>query len=107
MLGLLNTYRRLAVLGVKMGEFSNVVRLLKEPLVDSPGERDGLLREAYELGERREAMLLAHREWAGPDEGLYAFTNEIKTRQWHTSVKKALGIEKATVLTKQTLSVKK
>jgi hypothetical protein len=106
MLGLLNTYRRLAVLGVKMGEFSNVVRLLKEPLVDSPDERDALLREAYELGERREAMLLAHREWAGPDEGLYAFTNEIKTRQWHTAVKRELKIDKPTALTKETLAEK-
>jgi hypothetical protein len=104
MLGLLNAYRRLAVLGVKMGEFSNVVRLLKEELVDAPAERDALLREAYELGERREALLLAHRDWAGPDEGLYAFTNEINTRQWHTGVKKALGIDKPTALKHETLA---
>lgn len=104
MLGLLNAYRRLAVLGVKMGEFSTVVRLLKEEPVDAPAERDALLREAYELGERREALLLAHRDWAGPDEGLYAFTNEINTRQWHTAVKTALGIEKPTALKHETLA---
>jgi hypothetical protein len=51
-------------------------------------------------------MLLAHRDWAGPDEGLYAFTNDRNIRQWHTNVKKALGIEKPTAITKETLSRK-
>jgi hypothetical protein len=51
-------------------------------------------------------MLLAHREWAGPDEGLYAFTNEINTRQWHTAVKRELKIDKPTALTKETLAEK-
>jgi hypothetical protein len=49
-------------------------------------------------------MLLAHRDWAGPDEGLYAFTNDAKIRQWHAAVKTALGIEKETPLTKTKLS---
>ena len=51
-------------------------------------------------------QLIAHRDWAGPDEGLYAFTNDIKTRQWHSAVKKALGIEKPMALTKASLKTK-
>lgn len=99
MLGLLANYKRLAELGVKM-EFATAVKAI----VDDPVERDALLKHTYELGEQRERMLLEHRDWAGPDEGLYAFTNDIQTRQWHTNVKKALGINKPTALTKGTLS---
>jgi hypothetical protein len=99
MLELLNNCRQLTELGVKM-EFTASVKALR----DAPAERDALLKRTYELGEQREQMLLAHRDWAGPDEGLYAFTNDAKIRQWHTAVKKALGIEKPTALTKQTLS---
>lgn len=51
-------------------------------------------------------MLLAHRDWAGPDEGMYAFTNYINTRQWHAAVKKALGINKPTALIKESLAEK-
>lgn len=98
MLELLNNYRRLTELGVKM-EFTASVKALR----DAPAERDALLQRTFDLGEQREQMLLAHRDWAGPDEGLYAFTNDAKIRQWHTAVKKALGIEKPTALTKQTL----
>ena len=98
MLELLANYRRLTELGVRM-EFTSSVKAN----ADNPAERDALLKRTYELGEQREQMLLAHRDWAGPDEGLYAFTNDIKTRQWHSAVKKALGIEKPTALTKQTL----
>jgi len=101
MLELLANYRQLTELGVKMN-FTASVKALR----DAPAERDALLKRTYELGEQREQMLLAHRDWAGPDEGLYAFTNDIKTRQWHTAVKTALGIEKPSALTKQTLSGK-
>lgn len=101
MLALLDGYRRLAEFGVKLDTFSSVVEARRE----APAERDALLRELYDLGEKREAMLLAHRDWAGPDEGLYAFTNDRKIRQWHAAVKQALGIEKPSALTKETLSV--
>jgi hypothetical protein len=101
MLELLNNYRQLTELGVKM-DFTSSVKAFR----DAPAERNALLKRTYELGEQREQMLLAHRDWAGPDEGLYAFTNDIKTRQWHTAVKTALGIEKPSALTKQTLSGK-
>lgn len=73
---------------------------------DDPEAREILLKRAYELGERREQLLLAHRDWAGPDEGLYAFTNDKGLRQWHSAVKEALGIEKKTALTKKTLQAK-
>jgi hypothetical protein len=101
MLELLNNYRQLTELGVKM-DFTASVKARR----DAPAERDALLKRTCELGEQREQMLLAHRDWAGPDEGLYAFTNDIKTRQWHTAVKKALGIETPSALTKQTLGGK-
>ncbi len=100
MLGLLDAYRRLAELGVKLDTFSTVVKERR----DAPAERDTLLREAFELGERRETMLLAHRDWAGPDEGLYAFTNDAKIRQWHSAVKKALSKDTPTRLTKAILT---
>lgn len=100
MLGLLDAYRRLAELGVKLDTFSTVVKERRE----APAERDALLREAFDLGERRETMLLAHRDWAGPDEGLYAFTNDAKIRQWHSAMKKALGNDTPSRLTKATLT---
>lgn len=99
MLELLENYRKLTELGVKM-DFTVAVKATR----DNPAERDALLKRTYELGEQREQMLLAHRDWAGPDEGLYAFTNDSKNRQWHSAVKKALGIDKPSALTKATLS---
>lgn len=98
MLELLESYRQLDLLGVKLGlHLSNV------PRRDAPAERDALLKHSYELGEKREAMLLLHRDWAGPDEGLYAFTNDRGLRQWHAKVKETLGIEKETALTLEKL----
>ncbi len=96
---LLGNYRQLAELGVKLDTFTSVVKERR----DAPAERDALLQRTYELGEQREQLLLAHRDWAGPDEGLYAFTNDAKIRQWHAAVKAALGIDKPTALTKQSL----
>lgn len=101
MLGLLRAYRELSELGVPMG-FSVAIK----PVRDDPKARDALLKHAYELGEQRETMLLAHRDWAGPDEGLYAFTNDAKIRQWHAAVKKELKIETPTRLTKAALARK-
>jgi hypothetical protein len=101
MLQLLANYKQLSELGVKM-EFASSVKATR----DDPAARDALLKRTYALGEQREQMLLAHRDWAGPDEGLYAFTNDSNNRQWHANVKKALGIEKPSALTKQTLSEK-
>lgn len=99
MLGLLDAYARLSELGVDM-KFSVAIK----PARDVPAERDALLKHAYELGEKRERMLLEHRDWAGPDEGLYAFTNDSNNRQWHSAVKKALGINQPSALTKKTLT---
>jgi len=100
MLELLESYRQLAILGIEMDFFS---KLLDERRED-PTRRDALLQRAYELGERREQLLLAHRSWAGPDEGLYAFTNDRGMRRWHSTVKKALNIDKPTALTKEKLA---
>jgi hypothetical protein len=99
MLELLESYRQLELLGVKVGSF-NPPEVGKR---DDPATRDALLHRAYELGEQREEMLLEHRDWAGPDEGLYAFTNDRGLRQWHKAVKAALGIDQETALTKEKL----
>jgi hypothetical protein len=101
MLELLANYKALSELGVKM-DFAVAAKATR----DDPVVRDALLNRSYELGEQREHMLLAHRDWAGPDEGLYAFTNDRKIRQWHANVKKALGIDKPSALTKETLGGK-
>jgi len=61
------------------------------------------LKRAFELGQKREELLLKHRDWAGPDEGLYAFTNDRGLRQWHAAVKAELGVEIPTALTKEKL----
>jgi hypothetical protein len=52
-----------------------------------------------------EALLLSHRDWAGPEEGLYAFTIDRNLRKWHTTVKQTLGIDKPSLLTKSLLCV--
>lgn len=101
MLELLANYKSLSELGVKM-DFAVAVKATR----DDPAARDALLKRTYELGEQREQMLLAHRDWAGPDEGLYAFTNDRNIRQWHTNVKKALGMDKPSAVTKETLDGK-
>ena len=99
MLELLECYRQLAILGLELDFFSTVVTERR----DDPEARRRWLGQAYELGERREQLLLSHRDWAGPDEGLYAFTNDRKLRQWHPAVKQALGIAKPSALTKERL----
>ena len=100
MLELLELYRRLGELGVPLEFFASPAQ---ERRRDSP-ERGSLLRRAFELGEQRERLLLAHRDWAGPDEGLYAYTNDAGLRQWHAAVKKALGIERASAVRGSTLA---
>jgi hypothetical protein len=102
MLGLLNDYRELAQLGLELEHFSTVVQERRS----DAAERERILKRAYELGEKREAMLLAHRDWAGPDEGMYAYTNDVNLRQWHTAVKRELKIDRPTALTKKTLAEK-
>jgi hypothetical protein len=97
MLGLLEAYRGLTELGVKLG-FA-----VATGQRDAPAERDALLQRAFELGEEREKMILAHRDWAGPDEGLYGFTNDANIRQWHTAVKRKLGITTPSAVTKAKL----
>ena len=99
MLGLLDDYHRLAELGVRLDTFSSVVKERR----DAPAERDKLLQEAFDLGEQRETMLLAHRDWAAPDEGLYAFTNDAGIRQWHTRIKRELNIDRPSPMTKAAL----
>jgi hypothetical protein len=101
MLELLANYKSLSELGVKM-DFAVAAKATR----DDPAARDALLKRTYELGEQREQMLLTHRDWAGPDEGLYAFTNDRNIRQWHSNVKRALGIDKPSAVTKDTLAEK-
>jgi hypothetical protein len=96
MLELLEGYRQLAAVGVKMDFFSTIEKETR----DDPAERERLLKRAFELGERREEMLLAHRDWAGPDEGLYAFTVERDLRRWHKVVKAELKIDRPSRLAK-------
>lgn len=103
MLELLEAYRQLELLGVKVGSFNPT----GTPKRDDPAARDALLKRAYQLGEQREEMLLQYRDRAGPDEGLYAFTNDRGLRPWHRKVKEALGIDKETALTKEKLSAAK
>jgi len=85
-----------------MDYFSAVVTEQKE----NAAALKKLMRQAFEGGELREKLLLSHRDWAGPDEGLYAFNNDRGLRQWHGKVKKALGIESASALTRETLQAK-
>lgn len=100
---LLACYRLLGQLGMKMEFFSG-------PTVEQrsdPAQKAALLKEAYELGKRREQILLLQRDWAALDEGLYAFTNDAGIRQWHSHVKKELGINEPTLLTLDKLSSEK
>lgn len=99
LLGALDCYRRLAELGLQLEFFSAAV---DAPRQDEE-ERAQLLKKAYALGEERERLLLAHRDWAALNEGLYAFTNDRNNRQWHAAVKKALGIETPSTITGATL----
>ncbi len=98
-LELLDCYRLLTELGVPLDAF----RREAENTLNDPARRQALLRRAFDLGETRERMLLLHRDWAAMDEGLYAFANDNNLRQWHARVKKELGIEKPTALTKSAL----
>lgn len=99
MLELLESYRRLAELGLRMDWFSSLVKTRRE----EPEEKAALLRRAYELGEERERLLLAQRDWAGPNEGVYAYDNDKGFRSWHAAVKSALKIDKPSAVTTATL----
>jgi hypothetical protein len=98
MLALLEAYREASACEAPIGFVAGLEGKRKDPAT-----RDAALRRAYDLGERREQLLLEHRDWAGPDEGLYAFTNDNGLRQWHAAVKKQLGIDRPTALTKAQL----
>lgn len=99
MLELLDCYRQLTELGLPLDSF----RREAENPTNDPARRQALLKRAYDLGETREQMLLKHRDWAAMDEGLYAFANDSGLRQWHARVKKELGTDKPTALTKAKL----
>lgn len=102
MLELLDTYHTLPETGLRFIPFStvNTVRRKEDPI-----ERRRLPQKAYELGERREQMLLEHRDGAGPDEGLYSYANsDGKNRPWHKNVKRELGIDKPSAVTKAKLA---
>lgn len=45
---------------------------------DDPREKATLLEEDYELGKKREQLLLQNRDSAGLDEGLFAYTNDAR-----------------------------
>ncbi len=104
LLELLRCYRQMADWGIELEMFANLNEG-KEIKVDA-AQKEKVLRRAYELGEKREEMLLEHRDWAAIDEGLYSSTNDWNIRQWHAEVKKQLGIEKPTRLTKPLLQAK-
>jgi hypothetical protein len=103
MLELLDTYKQLGELGVDLDTFGSLARLTKRTRED-PAERDQLLTRAYELGERREALLLANRDLPGPDEGLYAFTVDSDIRRWHKRIKEELKMDAPSKLTKKLLT---
>lgn len=96
---LLDCYRQLAQLGMKMEFFS----LPDMQIHNDPARKAALLKEAYELGKQREQLLLLQRNWAALDEGMYAFTNDSNLRQWHAHVKRELGIKEPSLLTLETL----
>jgi hypothetical protein len=102
MVELMECYRQLTEYGMKMDSLRTAAGVAAGTLND-PAAKQRLLKRAYELGREREAMLLAHRDWGALDEGLYAFTNDRHLRQWHAAVKKALGIDEPTKLTKELL----
>lgn len=104
LLELLRCYRQIADWGIELEMFENLNK--DKEVTINPAEKEKVLRRAYELGEKREDMLLAHRDWAAIDEGLYSATNDMNIRQWHTEVKKQLGIEKPTRLNKLLLQAK-
>jgi hypothetical protein len=66
--------------------------LIPRDTADNP---KALTPSQVSLSMRNPILLLAHCDWAGPDGGMYAFTNDIDTRQWHGTVKKALGHRQA------------
>lgn len=99
MLDLLEAYRQASAAGANVAAFPAGLGGKQK----DPEAARAALQKAYELGERREALLLEHRDWAGPDEGLYAFTNDNGLRQWHAAVKRELGIDRPTRLTKALL----
>lgn len=99
MLELIDAYRQLAELGMDMEFLSKGVTEVRY----DPALRAKLLKRAYELGEQREDILLANRDLPGPDEGLYAITNDREMRQWHSNVKQLLGIETPTRITREQL----
>ncbi len=99
MLELIGCYQGLANFGVKMQAFENLENFPKDGV-----KINTLLRRAYELGEKREDLLLRHRDWAAIDEGLYAYVaNNPKGLLWHTTVKKHLGITTPSRVTEETL----
>jgi hypothetical protein len=98
MLNLLDVYRQAAAAGAKINFPTG-----QDTKEDNPSAREAALRWAYDLGELRERMLLEHRDWAGPDEGLYAFTNDRNLRQWHAAVKRELGVDQPSAVTGKTL----
>jgi hypothetical protein len=103
MLELLDTYKKLGELGVDLDTFASLARLA-DATRDDPAERAALLKRAYELGTKREAILLANRDLPGPDEGLYAFTVDSDIRRWHKRIKEELGIDAPSQLTKAGLT---
>ncbi len=98
-LATVDCYRQLAELGVDLEFFKLAVPVPRK----DDAEKQRLLKRAYELGEEREKMLLMHRDWAGPDEGLYGQTIDSKNRLWHSEVKKELGIDKPSAVSMSTL----
>jgi hypothetical protein len=87
MLELLDCYRRLSEMGMKMDFFTAA---LPDGFQAKPVEA-ALLQRAFELGEMREDLLLKNRDMPVLDEGLLGYANDQKIRIWHQRVKEQLG----------------
>lgn len=94
---LLDCYRQLNALGMEMEFFQ-----AEKDGID-PASKHSLLQRAYELGEERERLLMLHRDWAAIDEGLYAYTNDAGIRRWHANVKRELGINEPSPMTRKNI----
>lgn len=63
----------------------------KIPFTYTLAEKDAWLERAWELGQKRIALLNANRQNQALDEGLYAITLENKMREWQQTIGNFLG----------------
>jgi hypothetical protein len=85
-------YQKIAAMGVKMEFFSAALPDGFKPEPLDPA----LLQQAYELGQKREDLVLANRDLPVLDEGLLGFANDKNLRGWHQAVKRELKLSTPT-----------